>query len=601
MPDIPGFSDFAVAAKPLGPFASRWRAFLDGDAGDVVVIGGGVAGVELSLTMAYALGDRGQVAVVEADTVLSGLSAQTRGTLLKEMERAGVFLIEGASISKIAQAEVSLSDGRTLPARLTVGAAGARPFDWLTEIGLDLTDGFITVDDTLRSSSHPHVYATGDCAHLVYSPRPKTGVFAVRAAPILTHNIAADLTGGTRHKFKPQKHYLKLITLGPKRALADKWNRSLGGAWAWSLKDRIDRAFMNKLNHPPAMKLPKLPKNAALGVAEALGPKPLCGGCGSKVGLGTLDRALVSISTPSRDDVENLPGDDAAVIRFGDARQVISTDHIRAFWNDPWLMGRIAAVHALNDVLAMGAAPQAVLAQIVLPPVATSMQETWVSEILVGASQVLAAEGASLSGGHTSIGSELTIGFTVTGLTHQQARTLASAREGDALILTGKIGSGTIMAAEMENKANGNDVQYVLNWMASPRGTAARTLAIHAHAMTDVTGFGLAGHVGRIAAASGLSAELILDDVPLFPGAERLAEQGIRSSIWAENRAAVDATVPDSPQGSLLFDPQTSGGFLASVPAKQVETVLAELAQANIEATQIGRMTSKGPVTLKAR
>ncbi len=204
MPEIPGFTDHGVAAKPLGPFSDRWRAFLEGKAGDVAVIGGGVAGVELALTMRHALGARGKVTVIEAETALQGLADGTRRKLLDRMRSAGIALIENFKVARVGANAVTLETGDTIPAALTVGAAGARPFSWLEDTGLALTDGFITVDRTLRSTSHPHIYAAGDCAHLSQSPRPKAGVFAVRAAPVLTHNLKADLTGSARKTFRPR-------------------------------------------------------------------------------------------------------------------------------------------------------------------------------------------------------------------------------------------------------------------------------------------------------------------------------------------------------------------------------------------------------------
>lgn len=601
MPEIPGFTEHGVAAKPLGPFAARWQAFREGDAGDVAVIGAGVAGVELSLTMRHALGSRGNITVIEAEAALQALAAGARNKLLDRMSSAGITLVEDARVTQVADDSVTLDSGQTIPAALTVGAAGARPFPWLSDTGLHLTDGYITVDETLRSTSHPHIYAAGDCAHLGHAPRPKAGVFAVRAAPVLTHNLKADLTGDARKTFRPQKHYLKLISLGPEEALADKWGLSVSGAWAWRWKDRIDRAFMDKLNTPPPMQRPPLPRNAARGVADALGPKPLCGGCGAKVGSGTLDRVLDRLTRHAREDVAALPGDDAAILTIGGARQVISTDHLRAFWDDPWLMARIAAVHALNDILAMGAEPQAALAQVTLPPMATAMQEVWLTEIMDGAGGLFAAEGVTLAGGHTSIGSELTLGFTVTGLASDTPLSLDRAKAGDALILTAPIGSGTLLAAEMEGKARGDDIAALLSHLAAPRGAVARALAPHARAMTDVTGFGLAGHLARIATASGLSAELTLSDIPTHSGAQDLARQGVRSTIWPQNRAAVDATMPDTPLTALLFDPQTAGGFLASVPQDRAEAALRACNTAGATARIIGRLAPRGAVAISVR
>jgi len=600
MPDVPGFTTHGIAAKPLGPFAARWSDHLQGAAGPVSVIGAGVAGVELALAMAFAMGSRGKVTVIEEAQALSGVSAGTRKRLINRMARQGVTLIEGTKVKHVEADTVTLSDGSTLPSTLTVGAAGARPFDWLGETGLDLTAGYVTVTETLQSSD-PAVFASGDCAHLSHAPRPKAGVFAVRAAPVLAHNLRAAAQGREMKPFRPQAHYLKLISLGGKAALADKWGRSVQSDWAWAWKDRIDRKFMDKLAVLPKMPDPSLPKDIAQGVAEARGPKPLCGGCGAKIGPDILETVLSALPNVQRDDLETGTGDDAAVLTVGGARLVLSTDHLRAFWDDPWMMGRISALHALGDVWAMGAEPQAALAQISLPRMAEHMQAGWLGEVMSAASDVFAAEGAAIAGGHSTLGAELVIGFTVSGLVKANAVTISGAKAGDALVLTRPIGSGTLFAAEMELKAKGTEIQAALAVLAQSQGDAARLLTNHAHAMTDVTGFGLAGHLARLAEASDLSAELHLSAIPVFPGALGLAVSGVRSSIWTGNRAAVSATVPESPIGALLFDPQTAGGLLAAVSENDAPQLLADINSLGHKAAIIGRMIPKGSVTLTSR
>lgn len=597
MPEIPGFMEHGIAAKPLGPFAARWDAFRK-VGGPVAVIGGGVAGVELAMAMAHALGSKGSVSVIDASSALEDLSAPTRERLLGELGTQNITLEENARVASVASDHVTLQDGRTLKAALTVGAAGARPFPWLADIGLDLKDGYISVDAQLRALSDPSIYAVGDCAHLSHAPRPKAGVFAVRAAPVLTHNIRADLIGGQRKAFTPQAHYLKLVSLGRKAALADKWNRSFQSNWAWDWKDRIDRKFMDRLNHPPAMAAPKTPKGAAKGVRDAIGPKPLCGGCGAKVGPSLLDTTLASLPHVSRSDLESAPGDDAAVLTFGDTRQVLSTDHLRAFWHDPYVMSRIAALHALGDVWAMGAVPQIALAQITLPRMAEAKQAQWLDEIMRAASDVFGAEGASIAGGHTTLGPELVIGFTVTGTT-DRAATLRGAKEGDALILTRPIGVGTLLVGEMEMHADGNHVAAMLKTLMTPQGDAARLLARVANALTDVTGFGLAGHAARMGAAANLSVEIDLDAVPVFAGAEALAEAGLRSTLWLANRAAVSAQVPDTPRAALLFDPQTAGGLLCAVAQSDTQPLVDGLLDLGHEAAVIGRFVSGAPDRLR--
>ena len=603
LPEIPGFIEYGIGAKPLGRYSLEWMRFrrgvMDGSLPpEIAVIGGGVGGVELSLAMAHRLVEDGQpprITVIEKDAALPGLGARARSALLGHMTRLNVHLIEHSGVQRVTAKSVILADGSAIASQFTVGAAGARPQGWLATTGLALTGGFVDVDSELRSSD-PSIYASGDCAHLP-DMRPKAGVFAVREAPVLYHNLRADLSGGTRRRFTPQKDYLKLISLGGKAALADKYGLRFEGAWLWRWKDRIDRQFMDKFTELPAMPVPALPRSVAKGVEQVLGDKPMCGGCGAKVGGATLASVLANMPAPSRKDVLTNPGDDAAVLCVGGAKQVLTTDHLRAFTEDPWTMAQIAAVHALGDVWAMGAKPQAALASIILPRMSDALQGQWLAEIMDGAGAVFAHAGADIVGGHTSLGSELTIGFSVTGLLKGPAITLEGAKPGDQLILTKPIGSGTILAAEMAMVARGDWVADAQSMMAQPQGDAAACLH-RAHAMTDVTGFGLAGHLMGICRASNLGARLDLSAVPFFNGAVELAEQGVRSTLYSENRKITAAmTLPFGAKADLLFDPQTAGGLLAAISADHAETCLNDLKKAGYPAVIIGEI-AKGSVAI---
>ena len=605
LPSLPGFTEFGVGAKPLGRYAADWQTFREAvRAGhrrpEIAVIGAGVGGAELAMAMAHALQQDGVkrplVTVIEKAAALPGLRPATRAAVLANMARLGIVLREHAAPDRITADAVLLQDGTRVAAMLVVGTAGARPQDWLADTGLTLNAGFISVDPSLRSVSDPAIYAVGDCADLGHAPRPKAGVFAVREAPVLYHNLRADLTGGARQRFRPQRDYLKLISLGGKSAVADKFALRSQGAWLWRLKDRIDRKFMRKFIDLPVMPAPELPPDLPLGLRETLrGAAPLCGGCGAKVGGATLGAVLADLPAAGRDDILSRPGDDAAVLRVGDAQQVITTDHLRAFTQDPWMQARIAAVHALGDIWAMGAAPHAALATVILPRMEPAMQQVWLAEIMAAATGVFAQAGAEIVGGHTSLGAELTIGFTVTGLLEDRPITLAGARPGDILLLSKPIGSGTILAGEMALKARGDWVVDALAEMARPQGDAANALRA-AHAMTDVTGFGLAGHLMAICQASGLAAELDLEAIPLMAGALELAEMGVRSTIYPENRqVAARMSLPDGPRTDLLFDPQTAGGLLASVAAAEAGAALACLRDQGIAAARIGRLVEGAP------
>lgn len=591
MPALPGFAEHAVPVKPLAPFASAWESYRTGTGpASVAVIGGGVAGCEIALAFAHALGQRGRAAritVLERDDALTALRKPAADRLRAAMQDFGIDLIERAQVARIEDGRVVLQD-QTIEAGFICGAAGTRPHPWVADLALAQTDGFIDVDKHLLTSD-PAIFAVGDCAHMTDQPRPKAGVYAVRQAPILLHNLRAALSGkGAMKPYKAQDDYLKLVSLGGKRALVDRYGLALSGAWLWRWKNHIDQKFMDQFRHLPQMATPALPADHAAGMIEAIGPKPMCGGCGSKLGQGALARAI-SCVTATRDDVVTLPGDDAAYLKTGGARQVMTTDHLRAMVLDPVVMTRITALHALGDIWAMGADPQAATVNLILPPQSRALAERQMAEIMATAQEVMAEAGAQIVGGHSTLGAELTIGFTLTGLCAREPISLSGAKPGDALILTKPIGSGVVMAAEMAGRARGEWVEAALSRMCQSQGPAARLLA-EAHAMTDVTGFGLLGHLRNICRASGVGARLDLSEIRLMPGALTLSEQGIRSTIYPDNRAALP-DLPKTPVNDLLFDPQTAGGLLAAVPG-DAQAVLATLTASGFDAAIVGQITA---------
>ena len=600
MPDLPGFAEHAVPAKPLGPFAARWAAYLNGSGpASVAVIGGGVAGVELVMAMAHALRARNrkaQVTLIDRDQALSAVGPKAAATLRRTMHGLSIDCIEQTQILRVGPDHLELADGRHIAADFVTGAAGARPYDWIAQTGLALHEGFIRVNGHLQSSD-PSVFAAGDCAHLSEDPRPKAGVFAVREAPVLFDNLRAALGNGRMRRYRPQKDYLKLISLGEKSALAERLGTSFSGPLMWRWKDRIDQKFMDRFRDLPRMKAPPLPRHHAAGLREALGDKPMCGGCGAKVGRGALRAALSVLPGSDRPDITPLPGDDAALLTVGTARMVMTTDHLRAFVADPVLMTRIAAVHALGDVWAMGAGPHAATATLILPRMSAHLQNRTMAEIMETATRAMRQAGAEIVGGHSSMGDEMTIGFTVTGLCDTDPITLSGGRPGDAVLLTKPLGSGVLMAAEMSGDARGDWVQAAYDLMTQPQGEAARILSA-AHAMTDVTGFGLAGHLAGLCEASGCGALLDLNAVPVMDGADQLSRAGIRSTLFADNRAIVPE-LPEGGKADLLFDPQTAGGLLAAVQPDAAMALRDRLRAAGYPAEIVGELVEAPGLKLR--
>ncbi|GFE49676.1 pyridine nucleotide-disulfide oxidoreductase [Roseobacter cerasinus] len=249
MQTLPGFEQHGIPAKPLADFAQRWEGFRSSQGSkQVAVIGGGIAGAELAMAMAFALREhRGEVSVrlLDRGRVLSANSQTAQRHVRRELARHAVEIVEGVDVSEVTASDVRLSDGTTMSANFIVGAAGATPHDWLGNTGLKLRDGFIEVDPALQSNV-AGIFAVGDCAHMVADPRPKAGVYAVRQAPILLANLRNLLSGSGLQGYRPQSDYLKLVSLGGKRAFGEKLGWGLSGHLIWRLKNRIDRNFMDQ-------------------------------------------------------------------------------------------------------------------------------------------------------------------------------------------------------------------------------------------------------------------------------------------------------------------------------------------------------------------
>ncbi|MGB3279388.1 MAG: FAD-dependent oxidoreductase, partial [Pseudorhodobacter sp.] len=270
LPGLAGFDDHATAAKPLGGYAEGWQAFLATapNLPRLVIIGAGVGGAELAMASAHRLRQSGrtpQITLLEREsTALPNIGTGARAALLAQLAQYDITLMTGVEPREVTHNSVVLSNGQSLASDFTLSVAGAQPQAWLQGSGLDLHKGFVSIAPSLQSSD-PLVFAVGDCAHMGFAPRPKAGVFAVRQAPILYHNLRASLSGGQMRRYRPQADYLKLISTGRKHAVADKLGLRLEGGWLWQWKDRIDRKFMAKFEDYPEMPKPRLPADAVQG------------------------------------------------------------------------------------------------------------------------------------------------------------------------------------------------------------------------------------------------------------------------------------------------------------------------------------------------
>jgi len=589
---IAGAREHALAVKPVERFLEQLerveRRLLQGDGWlRVVVVGAGAGGVELALSVRYRLAqhlaraglatDGLRVSVLTAgDRTLPGHSAGVRRRLHVAMRERGVELHTNAQVVAITETQVQCANGPPIGCDAAILVTGAAPAGWLADTGLALdARGFVRVDEQLHSVSHPHVFAAGDVASIDGYRLAKSGVFAVRQGPILADNLRHTIDGRALERYRPQRRTLSLISTGDHHAVASWGTLAAQGAWAWRLKDWIDRRWMRLYQELPRM-------DGGDGADDAATMH--CAGCGSKVSSAVLSCVLEGLDPGSSPDLLVGLGDDAAVMRPPPGKVLVqSVDHFRAFVDDPWLLGRITAVHCLSDLHAMGAVPHSAQAMVTLAWTSEAKLELELRALLAGALAVLRAEGAMLIGGHTAQGAETAFGLAVNGFADADALLRKGAlRAGEVLILTKPIGTGVILAADMRARASGASLAAALDSMLVSNGAAAACLREHgARACTDITGFGLLGHLVEMITASGVDARLDLARVPVLPGALELLADGIESTLAPANAAFlghVSGAAPTPQHLALLSDPQTAGGLLAGVPATRAAHAVAALA-----------------------
>ncbi len=556
--EVPGAAEHALPVWPLDGMLARVTAALARGPATVAVVGGGAGGVELALALRTRLGPAPGITLCHGEALLPGLAGRGRRLAELLLAERGITLRAG-TVARVESGAVMLADGRREVAALVLWATGAAPIPWLRPSGLALdARGFVAVLPTLQSTSHPMVFAAGDCATVLAHPRPKAGVYAVRQGPPLAANLRRALRGEALRGFVPQRRALFLLNGADGTAVASYGPLAARGSWAWRWKKWIDLRWMARLKAPlPAM------------AAPAAMPPMRCAGCGAKVPGPVLARVLARLAPGSApQDAAELP------LPLG-ALAVQTVDMFRVPVDDPWLAGRIAAAHALGDLHASGARPVAALALASLPPAAPALLEEELFQLLAGATSVLGPAGALILGGHSAEGLETALGFALTGVASAGVGK-GGLRVGDALVLTRPLGTGVVLAGAMQGLADPGWVEATLAAMQHDAGAAGAVLRAHgAVACTDVTGFGLAGHLGEMLAASGVGARVRL--LPALPGAEVLLAKGVRSTAHPGNLAYAAAAWLAAEPPPLALDPQTTGPLLAGVPADRAVACVAAL------------------------
>ena len=319
-----------------------------------------------------------------------------------------------------------------------------------------------------------------------------------------------------------------------------------------------------------------------------------CGGCAAKYSAARLEQLLAGFVPV---DAENLlvglgTPDDAAVYRLDEDRAIIFTlDFFPPIVDDPADYGAIAATNALNDVFAMGGTPFLALSIAAFPE---ELPMDMLGQIFAAADETVRSAGALLAGGHTIRDAEPKYGLAVIGSVHPEAIwTKASAQPGDAVYVTKPLGTGLIMSGHKSGAIGTQQLERAVRWMKTLNKDAADVLrSASVNAVTDITGFGLFGHVREMAERSGVQIRLESERFPAIDGALDLARKGIRTSGDPRNRdfASRHMTLKGVPETlvALGYDPQTAGGLLVSLPARQGPVLEAEFGEHRLFLRRVG-------------
>jgi selenide,water dikinase len=626
---VDGAAEFAIPVKPVSNFTERWaqaeqRILSSTQAQQIGFVGGGAGSIELLLAIRHRLlgkigdfkGDLNKLSfhlIAASEQILPSHNRRVQKKFERLLRTRGVKLELGDRVVRVENSAVTTASGKTISLNELFWVTNASAPAWLAASGLALdATGFIRVHESLESVSHPTIFASGDIASVDKYPRAKSGVFAVRQGPPLAKNLRRLLTGDPLRPFKPQRAFLSLISTGDRYAIGSRGPFALEGRWVWRWKDWIDRRFMQKYQDLPDMSttLPTPASGHALDKAlHDLQADPMrCGGCGSKVGADVLRDALSTLQQQQHDEV--IIGleqpDDAAVVESRPGTVLVQTvDSFRSFIDDPFVFGQIAANHCLSDIFAMGATPQTALAIVTLPLASAKIMRDDLVQLMSGALEVFSAADTAIVGGHTNEGAELTLGFAVNGyIQRERLNRKSGAQPGDRLILTKPLGTGVLFAGAMRGKAQSRWIEAALETMLQSNGPGARCLREHgASALTDVTGFGLFGHLIEMLRGAKLGATLTVNALPLLDGAAALAAEGILSTLQTSNLSVeslvrAESALRGNAAYPLCFDPQTSGGLLATVPAAEVDACIAQLHKIGCDhATVIGSIKSLDPAS----
>ncbi len=593
---IRGDKDLAV---PIKPFLESYKFIVGQDihednpsAKPFLIIGGGFAGIEIAFSLRKRWPKRSIIIRVKSQRKLSK------------------NLLEKLSDLKI---EITEKYPSILCPKLI--CTGNKSFEWIKDSGFLLDEnGRILTKKTLQVHNYPELFAVGDCGVIKDHPRPSSGVWAVRSAKPLAKNLERINKGLKLKEWKPQRKAIQLLDINyvnKKSKAFISWSQLMIGPFDFlsRLKESIDKKFVSKFNL-----IQDIDK-------EMLAEKEMikCRGCAAKLAYAPLNTALKKL-----DLIESSIDDSINIGILNSSKTLIqSVDGFPSLISDPWLNGRLLALHSCSDIWACGGSVISAQSVVNLPSLPNDLQQELLFQVLKGINSALTIQGAKLIGGHTlesrnmsedpfSLGIESSL--TVNGIIDHNHNfwSKGGMKKGDQILISRSLGTGIIFSAFM----NGQVKPYILDSVLKEMNKSQHETVNYINqltnlypsskiinACTDITGFGLLGHLSEMLESTNsdqlkmnldpLKIVLELDNIPVYNGVKELVEKGFESTFAPSNETFLkniegdknlrfELIYNDFPSNlsfyntmlKILVDPQTCGPLVVSCPSIYSEKLI---------------------------
>ncbi len=597
---IKGALKYCIPVKPISKLSNKFLNEIKKN-NNIAFIGGGPASVELALGLQKRFKNNKsnlQISIITGKNgLLSSFPPKTRKIAKQTLKNTKINVIEKVEVIEVQKDKLLLSNKTKLKIDKSILSTNAMPPEWIKKSDIILNpNNFIIVNDKFQTN-YNYVFAAGDVVDFNNQNLSKSGVFAVKSGKPLAKSIRGFIQKKEAVPYKFNKNYLSIIGLSNGLAIATKYNLTFTSKFCFLLKKLIDLKFVKKFNNlrqnnysnfSDLLKIfDKIIKKSNENIPTY---QMQCRGCAAKVDFNALKKALPkNIMNTSEDaiNIKNYP------------KLYQSVDMISAIVSDPYLLGKIAANHAISDIIAVNSKLISALMILQLPFSNSEINSRDLEQVTTGASDVLKLIDCSMSGGHTMIGKDKDpiIGFSVIGekkniVSHKIPSKL---KVNDVLILTEKIGSGIIFSGINNDLIDSYYQIEVLNQMSkgninfSKISNKLKTLS-----MTDITGFGLVNHLLNLIKRDSENIGLTIypEKIPVFNGVKEALSKKVRSSLYDKNfKTAQKNLIYDRETkliDEILYDPQTVGGLAFIIPREEKVKQFKILKENKINFTEIG-------------